>query len=44
MDALRFLHEGRLVGSLDKFKDRSFVRVPPVMDVPLCLLGDMEEK
>ena len=43
MGALQFLHEHRLVCSLDKFKDCSFVRVSPVLDVPLRLLGGMEE-
>ena len=38
MGALQFLREDRLVCSLDKFKDCSFVCVPP-----LRLLGGMEE-
>ena len=43
MVVLQFVHEGRLVHSLDMFKGRSCVRVPPVVGVPLRLLGGMEE-
>ena len=43
MITLQFVHDGRLVHSLDEFKERSFVRAPPVLHVPLRLLRGMEE-
>ena len=43
IDTLPFVHAGRLLGSLDKFKDRSFVRLPPVLDVSLRLFRGMEK-